>query len=221
MRRPAPAIDRSRSETARAALARAMLWLTGDQRIADAFQAVPREAFVPAYLADVAYEDSALPIGEGQTISQPTMIALMLQVAQLKPLDKVLDVGTGSGYQAALLTHLVAKVVGVEIIPALVERGQAALQGLGYDVVVHQALPDVLGWPAEAPYDAIIVAAGAPSVPDSLLQQLAMGGRLLIPVGGRGGQELKRVTKTAKGLREESLGGCAFVPLIGREAWQH
>lgn len=191
-----------------------------DDRIADAFAAVPREEFVPAHLWGQAYQDSAQPIGEDQTISQPTMIAIMLQAAQLNPSDRVLDVGTGSGYQAALLSHLVKTVIGVERIPALVERASAVFERLGYgDIVVHQAVADVLGWPDDAPYDAILVAASSPSVPDSLVDQLALGGRLVIPVGEAFSQELIRVTKMLSGVRTESLGGCVFVPLIGRGAW--
>lgn len=212
-------VAKSGFDLARNNLARWIAWRIGDERIAEAFAKVPREEFVPNYLAEAAYEDSPLPIGEGQTISQPTMIALMLQAAQLRPFDKVLDVGTGSGYQAALLTQLVAKVIGVELVPALVERGQSVLTRLGYDVLVHQAEHEILGWPADAPYDVIIVAAASPSVPSSLVDQLAMGGRLVIPVGDRFSQDLKRITKTSTGLKGESLGSCAFVPLIGPGAW--
>ena len=207
-------------EQARAELAKTIYWRVDDDRIVDAFAAVPREEFVPAYSIDATYHDSALPIGEGQTISQPTMIAIMLAAARLQPTDNVLDVGTGSGYQAALLSHLVDNVVGVERVPSLVERSSATLQRLGYaNVVVHQAHEDVLGWPDGAPYDAIVVAASSPRVPDSLVEQLASGGRLVIPVGSTRAQELIRVTKTGSDVRTESLGGCVFVPLIGRQAW--
>ncbi len=207
-------------ERAKADMVRWIRRRVDDDRIADAFAAVPREEFVPVDLWGQAYEHSALPIGEDQTISQPTMIAIMLQAAQLKAADMVLDVGTGSGYQAALLSHLVKTVIGVERIPTLVERASAVFERLSYaDIVVHQAAEDVLGWPDDAPYDAILVAASSPSVPDSLVDQLAVGGRLVIPVGEAFSQELVRVTKTSSRLRTESLGGCVFVPLIGRGAW--
>ena len=207
-------------DRARAGMAERMRMRFDDDRIADAFAAVPREEFVPPSLVGEAYQDSALPIGEGQTISQPSMIAIMLETAQLNPLDKVLDVGTGSGYQAALLSHLVETVIGVERIPVLVERAKSVIQRLGYaDIVVHHAIEDVLGWPNEAPYDAILVAASSPRVPASLVDQLALGGRLVIPVGHALSQELIRITKTPSGPRTESLGGCVFVPLIGKGAW--
>lgn len=207
-------------ERAKSELVRWIRRRVDDDRIADAFAAVPREQFVPAHLYGQAYQDSAQPIGEDQTISQPTMIAIMLQVAQLNAADKVLDVGTGSGYQAALLSHLVKTVIGVERIPALVQRASDVFQRLGYaDIVVHEAIEDVLGWPDDAPYDAILVAASSPSVPDSLVDQLVLGGRLVIPVGDAFSQELLRITKVSSGVRTESLGGCVFVPLIGRGAW--
>lgn len=212
--------DHRSFEQARAEMARTIYWRVDDDRIVEAFATVPREEFIQPSSVDAAYQDSALPIAEGQTISQPTMIAIMLAAARLQPLDNVLDVGTGSGYQAALLSQIVDNVVGVERLPTLVEQSTATLARLGYDnVVVHQAHEGVLGWPETAPYDAILVAAASPRVPESLVDQLAMGGRLIIPVGSAFSQELVRVTKSPSGLRTSNLGGCVFVPLIGHQAW--
>jgi protein-L-isoaspartate(D-aspartate) O-methyltransferase len=191
-----------------------------DQRVMAAMASVPRERFVPAEMRHRAYDDSALPIGEGQTISQPLIVALMLDAAAIAPGDRVLEVGTGSGYQAALLSRLARAVVTVERIATLRERAETLLRAMGYANVTVEQAGDVLGWPARAPYDVIIVAAGAPHVPRPLIEQLAPGGRLVVPVGGRRGQELVRARKTPHGIEIARLGGCAFVPLIGREAWE-
>jgi protein-L-isoaspartate(D-aspartate) O-methyltransferase len=191
-----------------------------DERVLAAFGQVPRERFVPEELRRFAYEDRPLPIGRGQTISQPLIVAMMTQALQLQGDEKVLEVGTGSGYQAALLSLLAREVVTVERIRSLTESAARVLAELGYrNVRVHQA-GETLGWPEEAPYDAIVVTAGAPNVPSSLVDQLAMGGRLVVPVGGRRLQELVRATKSDRGLTLEKLGECRFVPLIGgREGW--
>ena len=190
-----------------------------DQRVLEAMRTVPREAFVPPDLASSAYADIALPIGDGQTISQPMIVGVMLEALALQPEDKVLDVGTGSGYQAAVLSRLAAKVVSVERVQGLAERSRRTLRLLGYtNVQVHDAT-DELGWPADAPYDAIVVAAAAPSVPPSLVAQLGEGGRLVIPVGPPHDQNLVRVTETATGTEVAWLGPCRFVHLIGAEGW--
>lgn len=191
-----------------------------DQRVLQAMAAVDRRDFVPAELAAEAYDDTPLTIGTGQTISQPLMVALMTEALQLTGAERVLELGAGSGYQAAILARLAAHVVTVERIPELTERAAAVLQALGIpNVEVHQA-GDALGWPAGAPYDAIIVTAAAPQVPQALLDQLAPGGRIVIPTGTRTEQDLLRVTKLPNGIiRRESLGGCRFVPLIGEGAW--
>ncbi len=185
-----------------------------------AFAQVPRERFVPPELQQYAYEDRALPIGEGQTISQPLMVALMLEALSLGGGEKALEVGTGSGYQAALLSLLVREVISVERIPRLAEHAAKRLQELSYlSVHVHVARPK-LGWPEDAPYDAIIVAAGAPEPPPSLVDQLAMDGRLVVPVGSRSMQRVVRVTRTDRGITLERLGECRFVPLIASgEGW--
>ena len=206
-----------------AAAKQEMLRLVGgyvrDQRIVEAMAAVPREQFVPEWLHARAYDDAALPIGEGQTISQPLIVAMMLDALHLRESDRVLDIGTGSGYQAALLGKLAQEVITVERVPVLIERARAALQSLACDNVHVFAAIDVLGWPDRAPYDAIIVAAGAPHVPRELIDQLADGGRLVMPVGTLVSQELTRVTKTSHGVELARLGPCAFVPLIGKSAW--
>ena len=191
-----------------------------DERVLAAFAQVPRERFVPRELQQYAYDDQALPIGEGQTISQPLMVALMTQALALKGDEKLLEIGTGSGYQAALLSILAREVVSVERIPRLAENAAKRLQELGYaNVRVHVA-HKALGWAEEAPYDAIIVTAGAPEPPPSLIDQLAMNGRLVVPVGSRHMQQLVRVTKSDRGITLERLGECRFVPLIApKEGW--
>jgi protein-L-isoaspartate(D-aspartate) O-methyltransferase len=206
-------------EEARDLLLRSLAQDIKDRRILDAMRRVPRERFVEPELQPHAYSDHPLPIGFGQTISQPRMIALMLQELALQGDEKVLDLGSGSGYQTALLAELAKEVIAVELIPELVERSSEVLADLAYkNVSVYQAGDD-LGWPAEAPYDAIVVAAAAPRVPMSLIEQLANGGRMVIPVGGRGRQELILVEQTREGVRVSRRGGCSFVPLIGKEAF--
>lgn len=190
-----------------------------DKRIVEAMKHVPREAFVSPEQYHAAYDDRPLGIGFGQTISQPFIVALMVQALELKGNEKVLELGTGSGYEAAILAELAQKVVTVECIPELAESAKQVLDKLGYfNIEVHVA-GKTLGWPEGAPYDAIIVSAGAPSVPEVLLEQLTRNGRLVIPVGSRWQQDLLKVTKLRKGNRIENLGGCYFVPLIGEGAW--
>lgn len=191
-----------------------------DPRIVEAMAAVPRERFVPEALRRSAYNDSALPIGEGQTVSQPLMVALMLDALMLRAGDRVLEVGTGSGYVAALLARLASDVVTVERIAPLLERAKATLASLGCQNVRAYLAGDVLGWPEGAPYDAILVSAGAPHVPRALLDQLADGGRLVVPIGTLREQELVRARKTTHGVDLARLGPCAFVPLIGDDAWR-
>jgi protein-L-isoaspartate(D-aspartate) O-methyltransferase len=175
---------------------------------------------VPAVLRRHAYEDRPLPIGYGQTISQPLMVAMMTQALRLQGGEKALEVGTGSGYQAALLSLLAREVVTVERIPELARGAAERLRELGYANVRVRVAGEVLGWPDEAPYDAIIVTAGAPDVPSSLVDQLAPGGRMAAPVGGRRVQQLVRVTKSEHGVTMERLGECRFVPLIApQEGW--
>lgn len=191
-----------------------------DKRVVEAMRRVPREAFVSAEQYQFAYDDHPLSIGFGQTISQPFIVALMVQALELKESEQVLELGTGSGYEAAILAELAQKVVTVEPIPELAESAKQVLDRLGYSNIEAHVAGKTLGWPAGAPYDAIIVSAGAPTVPPVLLEQLTWGGRLVIPVGSRWQQDLLKVTKLRKGNRTESLGGCYFVPLIGEGAWE-
>ncbi len=206
-------------ETARENLVRSLRFEVQDERVLAAMARVPREHFLPLELRPYAYEDRPLPIGYGQTISQPLRVAIMTAALALAGEETVLEVGTGSGYQAAVLSHLARRVVTVERVPELAEAAHQRLIELGYcNVAVHRT-GAVLGWPPDAPYDGIIVTAGAPRVPRALLNQLAMGGRLVIPVGDRRLQQLLQVTKTEKGQTVRKLGDCRFVPLIGRGAW--
>jgi protein-L-isoaspartate(D-aspartate) O-methyltransferase len=192
-----------------------------DKHVVEAMRRVPRDAFVSPEQYQAAYDDRPLGIGFGQTISQPFIVALMVQALELKGHERVLELGTGSGYEAAILAELVQKVVTVENIPELAESARQALDKLGYSNVEIHLAGKTLGWPAGAPYDAIVVSAGAPSVPQALVGQLPLGGRLVIPVGSRWQQELLKVTRLKKKNRIENLGGCYFVPLIGEGAWDN
>lgn len=191
-----------------------------DQRVLDAMQFVPRHLFVPERCRAQAYEDMPLPIGYHQTISQPYIVALMLEALELTGREQVLEVGTGSGYQAALLGWLAKHVYTVEIIPELAQAARALLSQLGYENVEVVAANGSIGWKASAPYDAIIVAAASPAVPHSLLEQLREGGRLVLPVGDLFDQVLLRVRTRQGKVVTEDLGGCAFVPLVGEEGWK-
>jgi protein-L-isoaspartate(D-aspartate) O-methyltransferase len=190
-----------------------------DERVVEAMAAVPRERFVPADLRSNAYDDCALGIGERQTISQPLIVALMTDALALCGDERVLEVGTGSGYQAAVLSHLAREVITVERIDELRERAAAILNELACNNVHVFTAGDVLGSPERAPYDAIIVTAGAPHVPRALVDQLSPSGRMVLPVGDLRQQELIRVTLTSHGTELARLGPCAFVPLIGEESW--
>jgi protein-L-isoaspartate(D-aspartate) O-methyltransferase len=190
-----------------------------DPRVVEAMACVPREEFVPVELRQSAYENMPLPIGYGQTISQPLIVALMTDALLLQGSEKVLEIGTGSGYQTAVLSQLARHVVSVERVPALAERATRVLNNLGAANAEVRVGGDFLGWPGEAPYDAILVTAAAPEVPRELLEQLGSGGRLVIPVGSRELQELVRIVKTPEGALRHNLGPCRFVPLLGRAAW--
>jgi len=207
-------------EQARHNLLRYLNHEIADKRVIEAMKHVPREAFVSQEQYHVAYDDRPLGIGFGQTISQPFIVALMVQALELNGDEKVLELGTGSGYEAAILAELAQKVVTVECIPELAESAKRVLNRLGYSNIEIHVAGKILGWPQGAPYDAIIVSAGAPTVAQVLLDQLAWNGRLVIPVGSRWQQELLRVTKLKKRNEIENLGGCYFVPLIGEGAWE-
>jgi len=205
--------------SAREALVAALRSEIDDERVLQAMRRVPREEFVPENLSRLAYDDRPLPIGHGQTISQPLMVATMTEVLRLNGDEKVLEIGTGSGYQTALLAELARTVVTVERVPELVEAAAERFRRLGYtNITVHLAGP-TLGWPDDAPYDGILVTAGAPRVPRVLVEQLANGGRLVIPVGRRSVQQLLSVTRQGETVRVRRHGQCRFVPLIGQEAW--
>jgi protein-L-isoaspartate(D-aspartate) O-methyltransferase len=192
-----------------------------DPSVLAAMLEVPREEFIPSELAGHAYDDNPLPIGEGQTISQPYMVAYMTEALEPTPVDRVLEIGTGSGYAAAVLSRVVAEVHSVERISVLADEARARLAGLGY-ANIHVHLGDgSLGWPEHAPYDAIVVTAGAPKVPQPLLDQLSIGGRLVVPVGPDPRlQTLVRVRRVAETeFRREDHFGVMFVPLIGEAGW--
>lgn len=191
-----------------------------DERVLEAFRRVPREAFVRPELAKYAYDDNPLPIGEGQTISQPYVVALMTEAAKVQPGARVLDVGTGSGFAAAILAELAGEVVAIERYGTLADRARGTLLELGYRNVEVIEGDGSRGVPAHAPYDAILVAAGAPAAPASLKQQLAEGGRLVIPISANGYQDLMVITRRGDRFEEESLGGVRFVPLVGEEGWK-
>ena len=207
-------------ELARENLLKYLEYEIADKRVIEAMKRVPREAFVAQEQYQAAYDDRPLGIGFGQTISQPFIVALMVQALELRGDEKVLELGTGSGYEAAILAELAQKVVTVECIPELEESAKQVLDKLGYSNIEVHVAGRTLGWPEGAPYDAIIVSAGAPSVPEVLLEQLTRNGRLVIPVGSRLQQDLLKVTKLKKSNRIENLGGCYFVPLIGEGAWE-
>ena len=207
-------------DAARADLIQQLSWEVQDKRVLEAMTCVPREAFVLPEYYYAAYENRPLSIGFGQTISQPFIVALMIQALELGGSEKVLELGTGSGYEAAILAELVQRVVTVECIPELAESAKRVLEKLGYASIEVHIAGKTLGWPEESPYEAIIVSAGAPSIPQVLLDQLSWGGRLIIPVGSRWQQELIKVTKQRRGNKLENLGGCYFVPLIGEGAWE-
>jgi protein-L-isoaspartate(D-aspartate) O-methyltransferase len=204
---------------ARAALVRSLRQDVNDPRLLAAFARVQRERFIAPELRAYAYEDRPLPIGHGQTISQPRMVALMLQELRLKGTERVLEIGTGSGYQTALLAELAREVVSVELVPDLAQSAKRVLAELGYANVSVYVAGEQLGWPDAAPYDAIIVAAASPRVPQSLIDQMTSDGRLVIPVGSRESQDLLLVEQRPEGLRVRRKGGCRFVPLLGREAF--
>ena len=189
--------------------------------ILDAFRAVPREAFVGEDVSQHAYGDYPLPIGAGQTISQPYIVALMILAAAIGAGDKVLEVGAGSGYAAAVISRIADKVIGIERHHELVDTARERLRRLGYANVEIVEGDGTLGWPDEAPYDAVLAAASGSHVPESLIAQLVPGGRLIIPLGEPGwAQELVKVTRLTDGsLKRENLGGVRFVPLIGEEGW--
>jgi protein-L-isoaspartate(D-aspartate) O-methyltransferase len=191
-----------------------------DPKLIAAMKKVPRHVFVEEALQSQGYGDHPLPIGEKQTISQPYMVALMTEALLLSGKEKVLEIGTGSGYQTAILAELSEKVYSIERIRPLAIRARKLLYDLGYFNVEIKIFDGTLGWGEESPFDAITVTAGAPDIPQPLIDQLAMGGRLVIPVGNSFAQDLIRITKVEEGVKKEDLGGCRFVKLIGKYGWE-
>jgi protein-L-isoaspartate(D-aspartate) O-methyltransferase len=190
-----------------------------DLEVLRAFDQIPRHEFVPEAVWHRAYEDAPVPIGFGQTASQPSLQALYLQLLRLQPRDKVLEIGTGSGFQTALLAQLVDRVYSVERLRALSVRAREALDRLRISNVALHVGDGTIGWSRYAPYDAILVGAGGPEIPEPLLAQLSLGGRMLIPVGDREMQKLIMVRRTPEGLEYEEVLDCTFVPLLGRFGW--
>jgi protein-L-isoaspartate(D-aspartate) O-methyltransferase len=180
---------------------------------------IPRHEFVPHTLQHEAYDDNPLPIGEGQTISQPYIVALMTQMLELEGSEKVLEIGAGSGYQCALLCELASEVYTVERVPSLAKRAERILSDLGFSNFNIRVGDGSEGWSEHQPYQAILVTAGSPGIPETLAEQLAEGGRMVIPVGNRYSQVLKKITKIRGALKEEEGAGCRFVDLIGRHGW--
>jgi protein-L-isoaspartate(D-aspartate) O-methyltransferase len=188
--------------------------------VLDAMRLVPRDKFVEEAMVKEAYNDHPLPIGNKQTISQPYIVALMTEALELTGNEKTLEIGTGSGYQTAILAELSKKVYTIERIRDLMIKAKAILSELGYTNILFKGFDGTLGWEEYAPYDAIIVTAGAPKIPQPLMDQLSNGGRLIIPVGNRFSQDLIKITRTKKDYTRENLGGCRFVDLLGIHGWK-
>jgi protein-L-isoaspartate(D-aspartate) O-methyltransferase len=191
-----------------------------DPLVLGAMRKVPRELFIPKNMRDTAYSDNALPIAHGQTISQPYIVALMTQALELKGGEKILEVGTGSGYQAAVLAEIAGEVYTVERIAPLTDKAKQILAQLGYTNIQFKVHDGTLGWNDHAPYDAIIVTAGAPSIPDAYVAQMVERGRLVIPVGDRLSQDLIKITKREGKQVKQDLGGVRFVSLVGQQGWE-
>jgi len=194
-----------------------------DERVLRAMEKIPRHLFVDEGLLNQAYDDNPLPIGERQTISQPYIVALMTEALQLTGKEKVLEIGTGSGYQAALLAELADRVLSIERIASLASKARNILESLNYFNVLIWVGDGTYGWKDESPFDAIIVTAGAPAIPDTLKDQLAVGGKLIIPVGDRHTQTMMKLTRLSDDpddIKIEDLGGCRFVNLVGEHGWK-
>ena len=192
-----------------------------DENVLRAMDETPRHSFVPEALKSQAYKDNALPIASKQTISQPFIVARMSELLELNPQSKVLEIGAGSGYQSAVLSKLAGRIYAIERVPILVKEAQAKLDQLNIKNVTLVCADGTLGWQIHAPFDAILVAAGSPKIPEPLLNQLKIGGRLVLPVGeNQQTQRLIRVTRNQNGFQQEDFGNCAFVPLIGEHGWK-
>lgn len=216
-------MDADQPRLARRSMVRRQLAARGitSPRVLAAMATVPRHLFVPPSLARAAYDDAPLPVGEAQTISQPYMVALMTAVLRPRRTHRVLEIGTGSGYQTAILAHLVRRVYTVERLPSLADSARQRLEFLGYQNVEFRIGDGSLGWPDEAPFDGIVVTAAAPLIPAPLIDQLAPEGRMAVPVGDRALQELIVGVLASSGLATYRAGACRFVPLIGAHAFTH
>jgi len=191
-----------------------------DERVLEAMNRVPRHAFVPDALKSQAYKDNALPISSGQTISQPFIVARMTELLELKGRERVLEIGSGSGYQTAVLATVARKVFAIERIPVLAAEAKEKLMRLGFRNISYRCDDGTNGWEVYAPFDRILVAAGGPVIPEPLIKQLEIGGRMVIPIGAdQKSQILVRVTRTQTAFETENFGPCAFVPLIGNHGW--
>ncbi len=190
-----------------------------DEMVLEAMGKIPRHLFIEEALAGEAYNDHPVPIGEKQTISQPYIVALMTEILELKGDENTLEIGTGSGYQTAILAELSSRVYTIERIKSLLVNARKLLSELGYSNILFKAFDGTLGWNEYAPFDAIMVTAGAPSLPEPLMDQLADNGRMIVPVGDRYSQELIKVIRKGNSLEQENLGGCRFVNLIGVHGW--
>lgn len=192
-----------------------------DERVLDAMNRVPRHLFVPDALRSQAYKDNALPVSGGQTISQPFIVARMTELLELKGRERVLEIGSGTGYQTAVLALITRKVFAIERLDTLANEAKTRLMAMGYRNISYRTADGTEGWPVYAPFDAILVAAGGPEIPEPLLQQLEIGGRMVIPIGrDPKSQMLVRVLRTEKGFKKEECGPCTFVPLIGEHGWK-
>ncbi len=191
-----------------------------DSKVLDAMRKVPRHLFVSEALMDQAYGDFPLPIGEQQTISQPYIVAAMTEALELTKDDRVLEIGTGSGYQAAILAQIAFRVYTIERIRSLYVRARKIFDQLNYFNIITRYSDGTSGWKEESPFDGIIVTAGAPDIPESLVSQLTIGGRMVIPVGNAHVQELVKLYRTEQGIQKTSLGGCRFVKLVGEYGWK-
>ena len=191
-----------------------------DEKVISAMRNVPRHLFVSEALSDQAYGDFPLPIGEQQTISQPYIVAEMTQALELSKEDRVLEIGTGSGYQAAIIAQIAYRVYTIERIHSLLLKARSLFDGLLYHNIITRYSDGTTGWADESPFDAIIITAGAPKIPETLVNQLAMGGRMAIPVGDQYSQELIKLHRDKNGIQQTSLGGCRFVKLVGEHGWR-
>jgi len=217
-----PSKERNKYERQREEMVKRQIEARGitDPYVLAAMRKVPRHRFVSEALRDQSYGDFPLPIGDQQTISQPYIVAEMTQALQIGPEDRVLEIGTGSGYQAAVLAEIAYRVYTIERIHSLLIRSRRIFDELHYHNIITRLSDGTKGWPEEAPFDAIIITAGAPRIPDALIAQIAQGGRMIVPVGDQHSQELVKIFKDEKGIHRTNLGGCRFVKLIGEHGWQ-